>query len=121
MTTICEITNPTLQVCSRGNYFDIKHSSSPASKSSPLDYLEVAVAGCIAICLVDYIKSCQLNRNPFGCPVIRISNNTIYISVTQCEDCMRDVFERLVDNCYICSIVSLKQHIDFQTPSGQKS
>lgn len=104
-------THSLIRILNKGDAFYIKHGNQSLALS-PIDHLEISIAGCIASCILDYIIENKLDYVPFSNTAIYISNKSIRI-VAQCSDDMQNVFKNLIDNCYICSIITLPRHIEF--------
>lgn len=81
--------------------------------SNPIVHLELSVAGCISHSILEYISTQELLTTPFTELSVRLSAKRILISV-RCEDKYKSEFEKLVKDCFICSLLSAPKDIDFK-------
>lgn len=78
---------------------------------SPIDFIEIAILGCIGKGIVNYLKQKEI-----GCPFenirVRLSNDTIKLSC-RCDNSFKEDFQALVNGCFVTERLAFKKEIKF--------
>jgi hypothetical protein len=81
--------------------------------TNPIEHLELSVAGCISHSILECIDEKELLVCPFTNLRVMLSAKTIIISV-RCDSKYKSMFEELIKQCFICSLLSIPKKIEYE-------
>jgi len=85
----------------------------PSHTEGPLNLLELAIGKCLETGIAELLWTEKIKENPFKDIRVIVTSNSIRIQCI-CSPEWEKSFQEIVDDCFVCRIISLEKKITFK-------